>query len=113
MTRTVRFRVPGPPVDDPANLWGITNAHLEKHFFGASDFSLGANDLGELSEWLDATEDLLGTTARRSEPRTGEDGIERIFETIRAEGLGYKFEIVLHARNDGTYDFVTWLTSQK
>ena len=70
VTRTVRFREPGPAVEDPANVWGVTDAHLNKHFFGPGDVSLGAKGLGDLPEWLDETQALLGSVARRTQTRT-------------------------------------------
>ena len=106
VTRTVYFREPGPPGD-----WGVTDVHLDKHFFGLADPSLAANAAGDLPRWLDATEDLLSRAPIKTDTR---DGLT--FETIRGDfpraGDGiFRMEVVVHARADGSYDFVTWRTS--
>jgi len=119
VTRTVRFRELGP---GPLRDWGITSAHLDKHLLGNGELSLAEIDeAGGLGRWLSMTEELLTRAARRSAAELGppyDDGLTRTFETIRGtfrmadDSKRLKFEIVLHVRDDGTYDFVTWLTSQ-
>ena len=120
--RTVRFREPGPPTEQASDIWGVTSDHLRRHLTGNGEPSLATfRSNGELNDWLDATEELLSRAPRDGfpRPRSGEnfsDGVERSFVQIRgdfstAAGDSFRLEVVLHVRDDGTFDFVTWLTN--
>ena len=115
VTRVVNFREPGP---NPPGDWGVTDVHLERHFFGDGDISLTRTGAGDLPRWLDATEELLSSTPQiPSDTRVGSDGVVREFQILgggtfpRANGGEFQIELVVHVRPDGNFDFVTWRTS--
>jgi len=91
--------------------WGFTEAHLDKHFFGDTRYSLEVIDPGgSIDGWMRNLRELTG----RGGVVKRKNGIIDIFGKFqRADGSGhYDLGIRLATRADGKFDFVTVLTIQ-
>jgi hypothetical protein len=91
--------------------WGLTEKHLEKHFFGSGKLSLSTIDPGGNAEtWASQLQEL----ATRPSSKTLNDGIQDVMGTFeRSDGSGhFTLGIRISPKDDGTFDLVTVLTSQ-
>jgi hypothetical protein len=99
-----------PDASDPE--WGLTAAHIEKHFLGEEPFSLSQIDPGgNVDVWLGHLRDL----ATRPYTALRNDGIQDIMGTFaKTDGSGrFRLGLRISAKDDGTFDLVTVLTSQR
>jgi hypothetical protein len=91
--------------------WGLTAAHLKKHFFGPGKYALREIDsAGTPEKWVG----FLGDLAGRPVTITTSNGMLDVIGTFpKADGLGtFKLGIRLNPRSDLTFDLITVLTKQ-
>lgn len=101
---------PGRARVDPK--WGLTAAHIEKHFLGEDDFSLSLIDrAGNVETWLNHLREL----ARRAPTKTFDDGVQDVVGTFsKTDGSGsFRLGLRISPRDDGSFDLVTVLTGQR
>ncbi|MEI7743326.1 MAG: LamG-like jellyroll fold domain-containing protein [Chloroflexota bacterium] len=91
--------------------WGMTLAHLEKHFTGLGALSLrGIDPGGSMSQWMSYIRELAG----REATVTRADGVQEIIGQFpRADGNGtFTLGIRILSAANGTFDLITVLTKQ-
>jgi hypothetical protein len=91
--------------------WGFSAIHIDKHFFGEGPYSLSVIDPGGTTEnWLSH----LRTLSTRPPTKDWPNGMRDIKGKFdRADGSGkFKLGMRIMPKDDGTFDFVTALTSQ-
>lgn len=105
-TRQINYR---PAAADPQ--WGLTKAHLAKHFFGSGPFSLTRIDpAGTVDIWTRHLQELAG---RPPTTKLTEGIIDIVGSFPRTDGVGtFRFGIRLAPTTDGSYDLITLLTRQ-
>jgi hypothetical protein len=89
--------------------WGFSPVHLDKHFFGATSYSLSRIDpAGTTDIWLSHFR-ALGTRPVTTLRSSGAQDIMGKFE--KADGSGsFKLGLRIMPSDDGTFDLVTFLT---